>query len=180
MDYVTEALPDELGTKIAEIMKLEEAPATLGQLVDLVSRASVTWSQADLCCASASPHVVEMDGATTFTYCALDALMLPILAGQAGVVRSACPHCDEEVSVVVGEGGLESSHPEAVLSFGVARTGDGPAQEVLCPYINLFPTASHYDRWVESTPGMISIPLRLDEAGDFFRNLAASGQRGPA
>jgi len=91
----------------------------------------------------------------------MDAIMLPGLIRGPVEVRSRCPHCGEPIEVRVSDGHLFSSHPRAVMSLGLRRDGEGPVQAVVCPYINLFPSADHYEAWAAATPEAETIAMPL-------------------
>jgi len=50
------------------------------------------------------------------------------------------------------------------MSYGVAREGDGPAQRVTCPFINLFPSEAEYQLWNAAHPEAMTVAIPAQDA----------------
>jgi alkylmercury lyase len=150
---------------------------TLGELVKDMARRADLRSEDPL---SQQPtrHEVTVDGEILHTNCFGDALALPfVLRDETFEVRSESP-TGGEVRATVTKDGAEASPPDAVVSFGAIRAGDGPVQATACPYINAFPSRAAYERWAEATPQAVTIALPVGDAFALVRDLVAAGPEG--
>ncbi len=173
------AVSPALGRRLRDVFGLERAPHRLGDLVELFGRTRLEIDEADLWAPAPTAHAVQTAGRSGYTNCAMDAIMLPAITGEPVELRSGCPHCGELVEVRVADGRVLSSHPAAVMSFGLLRDGAGPVQEIGCPVINLFASAEHYHAWVAATPQAETVMLPLAAGFAMASDLARGGDREP-
>ncbi len=177
--YAKIAVPPTLGQRLHDVFGLESVPRRLEDLVGLFSRTGTEIDQADLWAPAPTLHAVQTAARSGYTNCAMDAIMLPAITGEPVELRSECPHCGEAIEVRVADGHVFSSHPSAVMSFGLMRDGDGPVQAISCPVINLFPSAEHYRAWAAATPQAETVTLPLAAGFAMASDLVRGGERGP-
>lgn len=177
--YAEIAVRPTLGHRLHDVYGLESVPHRLGDLVALFGRMGTEIDQADLWAPAPTLHAVQTAARSGYTNCAMDAIMLPAITGEPVELRSKCPHCGELVEVRVADGHVFSSHPTAVISFGLMREGAGPVQAIGCPVINLFPSAEHYRAWAAATPQAETVMLPLAAGFAMASDLVRGGEREP-
>jgi alkylmercury lyase len=98
-------------------------------------------------------HAFEVSGQRLYTWCALDALMFPILIGKTARVLSHCPATRLPVSLTVSPGGVRDVEPaSAVLSLPPLQTARD-IRSSFCCHVHFYASASAADRSISATPG---------------------------
>ena len=110
-------------------------------------------------------HRILLDSLQPWANCAFDALAVPRMVGQMGMIHSSCGYCGAPISVAVEEETVRESHPrELIVSYGrLANCGDRPSLEVSCPFINFFCSPDHSRAW-ERPNGWVGQLLPLHDA----------------
>jgi hypothetical protein len=89
-------------------------------------------------------HALTIGVHTLHTWCAYDAIAIPVALGAAARVTTSCPACQRSLTIDVDAGHL----PEA--DTPVLWMPIGPCERVIddfCPYANLFCTGEHVEGW---------------------------------
>jgi alkylmercury lyase len=131
-----------------------------------------------------TPHRFTAPGGTTlYGWCASDALMAPVLLGQAGVVESTCPATEAPIRVeVTPEAVLRVEPPGAVVSEVSPEHKVADVRASICSLGHIFRSREAAAPWLAAYP-----EGQLNSVADDFalhrRILAelgwAAGQGGP-
>jgi len=135
----------------------------------------------DLCTTDDGAHAF-VDGDRSQSYvCVLDPLVVPFLADTPGTIRSTTPERGAAVEITVASDGVDYSHPNAVVSLGVADEVDCdscPAIEEtykqVCPYIHVFEDEAEYETWAANTEAattQLPVETGVALAGAFAESL---------
>lgn len=100
-------------------------------------------------------HVLEVDGRTLHTWCALDTLFLPELLGRPAWIRSTDPVSGETISLRVDAAGVHDVTPEgAVMTLhGVAGFDLEDVVGTYCCYVHFFASEEAARAWAERSEG---------------------------
>jgi alkylmercury lyase len=94
-----------------------------------------------------TPHTLTIGERTLHTWCAYDAVAIPVALGATARATTTCPACHEPVVVDIGAGHLpETDTPVLWMPIG-------PCERVIddfCPHANLFCTGEHVEDWRRS------------------------------
>jgi alkylmercury lyase len=173
MSYQEIRIPEELGERVLEVLGLphRSEARSLGDLARAFSRVMGALRPEDLISEEPTRHEAKVGGQRLYTYCFLDVLILPFMLQNEPVeVRSESP-VGGEVTGLLTKNSAEVWPQEAVVSFGAARVGDGPVQEMLWSYANAFPSLNEYEIWAKKTPQAITVPIPVQEAFDLVRDV---------
>ncbi len=177
MGYEQILVTDELSRSVQRAIGVPlRRHETLGELVRSIATQRGICRPEDLISQEPTRHEVTVDGRVMYTFCFVDALMLPFMLQEGTVeVRSASP-TGGEVTALATKEGVQGFPPGAVVSFGAAQAEEGMICETLCPYLNAFPLRADYERWAERTPQAETVALSMEEAFGLARDWAS----GPA
>lgn len=87
---------------------------------------------------------------------------------KEGEVGSSCPHCGEEMRILIQGGKLESFSPRGIV-FLWGTGPEGSLGNPMCNHLHLFPSERHMAAWIESHKGEMGFSFRLEEAVSYLR-----------
>jgi alkylmercury lyase len=99
-----------------------------------------------------TPHLLELEGRTLFAWCALDALLFPILLGRPASIESPCRGTGELVHIEVTSAGIEAVEPTAAVVSIVAARDLANFRRVSCNNAHFFSSPEAASRWLEKHP----------------------------
>lgn len=177
----TDPLPGDLQRAMGEFLG-DARVETLADVAAAIREATGggSFDVADLCHADEpTGHRGTVDGETYEFQCFYDAVVLAEVADQRADVRTEAPDGTVVEARADGDGGLEPTPGDAVMSFGVAHDADagedGPtlatAYGAICPYVKAFPDRAAYERWAAEVPAA-TVGLPLADATTVARHLA--------
>jgi alkylmercury lyase len=98
-------------------------------------------------------HVFEIRGRRLYTWCALDALLLPAVLRETARITSPCAATRVPIRLVVTPEKVEEVVPlEAVVSL-VLPAADQDLRASFCDQVNFFASEAAAGTWLEAHPG---------------------------
>ncbi len=150
----------------------EEAVAILSQLpnVELNEDGNLVGMGLTL---KPTPHQFEVEGQSLFTWCALDALMFPILLEKSATIKSPCQATGQLVTATITPNGIETINPAtAVISIINPDAIEDDIRGSFCNQVHFFASASAASEWLTQRPDTIVLPA--NEAFEIGRQFAQS------
>jgi alkylmercury lyase len=105
-----------------------------------------------------TPHRFEVEGHTLFTWCALDALLFPVLLGRPASIESPCRGTAELVHIEVTPAGIETVEPASTVVSIVAAQDLANIRRVGCNNTHFFSSPEAASRWLERHPEATILP----------------------
>ena len=99
-----------------------------------------------------TPHLLELEGRTLFAWCALDALLFPILLGRPASIESPCRGTGELVHIEVTSVGIEAVEPPSAVVSIVAARDLATFRRVSCNNAHFFSSPEAASCWLEKHP----------------------------
>jgi alkylmercury lyase len=106
-------------------------------------------------------HVLEVDGRTLYSWCALDTLFLPELLGRPARIRSTDPVTGETISLGVDAAGVRDVAPKgAVMTLhGVSGMDLEDTIGTFCRYVNFFAHEDAARAWAQRSEGAYVVSI---------------------
>jgi len=116
-------------------------------------------------------HKIVTSQRTWNTWCALDAIGIPIALRLDATVHTECPTCTSEIILRVRDGEVvtQTDALRLWLPGGACRH----VMDDFCTVANLFCTTEHLEQWRDDAGGPPGQPLRLDETARHGRHVWA-------
>jgi alkylmercury lyase len=99
-----------------------------------------------------TPHRLELEGRTLFAWCALDALLFPVLLGRPASIESPCRGTGEPVHIELTPAGIEMVEPPSAVVSIVAARDPATIRRVGCNNTHFFSSPEAASRWSEKHP----------------------------
>jgi alkylmercury lyase len=118
-----------------------------------------------------TPHRLELEGRTTlFAWCALDALLFPVLLGRPASVESPCRGTGDPVHIEVTPTGIEAVEPPSAVVSIVAARDLASIRSLGCDNAHFFCSPEAASRWLEKH--LQATVLSVEEAFQLGRSIA--------
>jgi hypothetical protein len=125
---------------------------------------------------TSTPHTLELPDASMHTWCALDAIGIPVALGLVAEITTICPHCGTELVVSVSNGTAHA--PNDVVLF----CPTGPCSHVradFCAAANLFCDSDHLASWKATNADTAGDELDLEQTAELGRAIWGSHVSSP-
>ena len=96
-----------------------------------------------------TPHRLGLEGRTLFAWCALDALLFPVLLGRPASIESPCRGTGDPVRIGVRPAGIEAVEPPSAVVSIVAARDLANIRSVGCNNTHFFSSPEAATRWLE-------------------------------
>lgn len=107
-------------------------------------------------------HTFTVDGITSYTWCALDALFIPEIIGKLAEVTSVCPVTKETIELSILRNKVVAVNPQStVLSMVIAETEKITENLVnnFCHFVHFFSSESSAKEWIHSHENTFIVSL---------------------
>ena len=115
---------------------------------------------------SPTVHALELPDASMHTWCALDAIGIPVAFGLDAAISTTCPHCGARLHVSV-DGGATPFDESFRLFCPVGPCDDVRAD--FCSSANLFCHAEHIAAWRTANPSIDGHELDVETVAELGR-----------
>ena len=106
-----------------------------------------------------TPHRLELEDHTLFAWCALDALLFPVLLGRPASIDSPCRGTGDPVHIEVTPAGIAAAEPSSALVSVVAARDLASIRSVGCNNTHFFLSQQAASRWLEKHPQAAILPV---------------------
>lgn len=112
-----------------------------------------------------SVHALRLPEASVHTWCALDAIGIPVALGLDAEIHTTCPHCGDRLRVTVSDESINDGPYRLLCPTG--QCDDVRAE--FCSAANLFCSTDHLRAWAANNPTVEGEELDLGAAAELGR-----------
>jgi alkylmercury lyase len=107
-----------------------------------------------------TPHVYEVNGHKLYTWCAVDALLFPVMLKHIAQIESLDPISGDKIRVTVTPDGVQKVEPEsAVVSWVDSSVDPSNIRGSVCHYVYFFSSSETASKWIAEHPGKMFYPV---------------------
>jgi alkylmercury lyase len=107
-----------------------------------------------------TPHVYKANGQKLYTWCAVDALLFPIMLKHTAHIESLDPVSGDKVQVTVTPDGVQKVEPAAaVVSWVNSSVDPSNIRGSVCHYVYFFSSSETASKWIAEHPGKMFYPV---------------------
>jgi alkylmercury lyase len=98
-------------------------------------------------------HVYQINDRKLYTWCAVDALVFPIMLGHTAQIESRDPVTGEKIQVAVSPDGVQRVKPKSAVVSWVNAIDLSNVRGSGCQYIHFFSSTESVSKWIARHPG---------------------------
>jgi alkylmercury lyase len=106
-----------------------------------------------------TPHVYEVNSTKLYTWCAVDALLFPVMLKHTAHIQSLDPISGDKIRVTVTPEGVQKVQPESAVVSWVNNVDLSNIRGSVCHYVYFFRSSETASKWIEEHPGKMFYPV---------------------
>jgi alkylmercury lyase len=106
-----------------------------------------------------TPHVYKANGRKLYTWCAVDALLFPVMLKHTAHIQSLDPISGDKIRVTVTPEGVQKVQPESAVVSWVNNVDLSNIRGSVCHYVYFFRSSETASKWIEEHPGKMFYPV---------------------
>jgi alkylmercury lyase len=107
-----------------------------------------------------TPHVYKANGQKLYTWCAVDALLFPVMLKHTAHIESLDLVSGDKIRVTVTPDGVQKVEPEsAVVSWVNSSVDPSNIRGSICHYVYFFSSSETASKWIAEHPGKMFYPV---------------------
>jgi alkylmercury lyase len=106
-----------------------------------------------------TPHAYEVNGRKLYTWCAVDALLFPIMLRHTAHIESRDPVTGEKILVTVSPEGVQKVKPKNAVVSWVNDIDLSNIRGSVCHYVHFFSSSESASKWIAENPDKTFYPV---------------------